>query len=197
MRRRTSGPRAAALLVLSLGLAVGSAGGASASESPRDALFRLADGARWTYRSAAVGTQRTMTLERGATGLVVEGFPGAGPLRIRAIGETIQVWDARDRRWEALLRLGARVGSRHRVALGAEPFWDPVVVEVASREARTRALGRVVRSCVRLTLIPPPSLADAGVLELWFAPGLGLVRFVEQTIAGPRAWTLASRRAGG
>ncbi len=46
------------------------------------------------------------------------------------------------------------------------------------------------KECVHLVFIPNSDLADAGVLEEWFAPGIGLVKRVEQTIAGPRAYEL-------
>jgi len=36
-------------------------------------------------------------------------------------------------------------------------------------------------------------VADAGVEELVFAPGVGLVRVVETTIAGPRTLLLSAR----
>jgi hypothetical protein len=37
-------------------------------------------------------------------------------------------------------------------------------------------------------------MADAGLVEMAFAPRIGLVRFSEQTIAGPRVRALAAFR---
>ena len=43
--------------------------------------------------------------------------------------------------------------------------------------------------------VPPGGkLVDAGLEELTFAPGVGLVRIVEQTIAGPRTKLLGAHR---
>jgi hypothetical protein len=198
MRRHTARRPATGLLAFVAALALVAAAGPGAATADRTAgsLFPLADGNRWTYRSSVVATPHTMAVDRRGSGLVLEGFPGAGPLRVRPVGASVQAWDAVDARWEPLLRLGAPTGSRLRVSLAAEPVWDGALLTVAATGARLRVLGRI-RSCVRLAVRPPASLADAGVLELWFAPGLGLVRFVEQTILGPRAWTLASRRVGG
>jgi hypothetical protein len=40
---------------------------------------------------------------------------------------------------------------------------------------------------------PNPELADAGLTDLWFAPRVGLVRWIEQSIAGPVAYVLTGR----
>ena len=171
--------------------ACASAGGAG----PPRSLFPLADDNRWTFRSTAVGGARTMSVERQRGGLVLNGFPGAGPLRVRATGRTVEAWDTADRRWEALLRFGGPTGSAYRVSLGDLALWRGVVVTLESKRATVHGGGgRVYRACTHFTLRPPAKVADAGVLELAFAPGVGPVRFVEQSIAGPRAWALASSR---
>jgi hypothetical protein len=165
------------------------------SAGPPRSMFPLADDNRWTFRSMSVGGARTMSLEQQRGGLVLNGFPGAGPLRVRARGRAVEAWDTADRRWEALLRFGGATGSAYRVSLEDLALWRGVVVTVASKRATVRGSdGRAYRACTRFTLRPPAKVADAGVLELAFAPGIGPVRFVEQTIAGPRAWALASSR---
>lgn len=178
-------------------LAIALTGCGVAAAGPQPSLFPLDDGNRWTFRSTTVGGVRTVGVEQRPGGLVLNGFPGVGPLRVRTTGRTVEAWDVADRRWEALLRFGAPTGSAYRVSLGEAPLWRGVMVTVTSKQATVRGSGgRAYRSCTRFTLRPPAKLADAGVLELSFAPGVGLVRWEEQSIDGPREWALASYRAG-
>jgi len=168
-----------------------------AAAGPQPSLFPLSDGNRWTFRSTTVGGARTVAVEQRPGALVLNGFPGLGALRVRTAGRTVEAWDAADRRWEALLRFGAPTGSAYRVSLGEAPLWRGVVVTVASKQATVHGSGgRAYRACTRFILRPPAKLADAGVLELSFAPRLGPVGWMEQSIAGPREWALASYRPG-
>jgi hypothetical protein len=52
--------------------------------------------------------------------------------------------------------------------------------------------GKALRNCVRLTFAARKPIADAGLEELVFAPGIGFARTTEQTIAGPRVHLLAA-----
>jgi hypothetical protein len=166
---------------------------AGAAHTPR--LFPLADGNRWVLTDVRTGARRVISVDREARVLVLRGFPGAGELRIRRVGQSIRAWDRRDRRWEPFLRLGAARGTRYLVDLGATALWKRVEVTVASNRAVVRDLGdRVWRRCTRLVLRYRGTLDDAGLEELSFAPGVGPVRFVETTIAGPRASALSSYR---
>src|SRR5687767_13065447 len=128
-------------------LVLAACGLAAAAETPQSS-FPLADGNRWTFRSPQVGGPRTMSVERGPNGLVVTGFPGAGKLRVRTAGATVQAWDSVDGRWEALLRFGAPAGSTYRVTLGGLPLWRAVAVTVASKRATIEDYeGRAYRAC--------------------------------------------------
>jgi hypothetical protein len=168
-----------------------------AAAAPQPSLFPLGDGSRWTFRSSTVGGARTVGVEQRAGGLVLNGFPGVGPLRVRTNGRTVEVWDTADGRWEALLRFGLPSSSSYRVSLGGAPLWRGVMVTLASKQATVFGSGgRAYRACTRFTLRPPAKLVDAGVLELSFAPGVGPVSWEEQTIDGPREWALASYRPG-
>ena len=126
-------------------------------------------------------------MARAGTGaFALDGFPGAPELRVRWFGETLRAWDASDRRWEPLLRLGVRAGTTWAVDL-PQPLWRGVQVTVASRRATlvNPVLRRSYSGVVKLTVRPDPDLADAGLTELSFAPRVGLVRWVEESIAGP------------
>ena len=99
----------------------------------------------------------------------------------------MEAWDAADGRWETFLRLGAPAGTRYKVDLPRAGLWRNLVVTVASRKLEVEdARGRTLRGCVRLTFRNPKGLADAGLEELVFAPGVGIVRVAEITIAGTR-----------
>ncbi len=166
---------------------------AAAPDSARR-FFPLKAGSEWTFEDTRYGGTSTMSVTRARTGVFqLEGFPGASELRVRWAGQTLQAWDDAQRRWEPLLRLGAPTGTTYRVRLAA-PYWNGVRVTVASRRATVRnpILRRSYRGTVRIDVQPPPELSDGGILGLWFAPGVGLVRWVEQTIAGPTAHVLVS-----
>jgi hypothetical protein len=153
----------------------------------------------WTYEDLDYGGESTLDVARGRTGtFVLEGFPGANDLRVRWSGTTLQAWDAGDRRWEPLLRLGARGGTTYEVEL-PQPLWNGVRVTVATKRGAVRnaVLRRTFPGVVKLRIQPDPDLADAGLTELDFAPRVGLVRWVEESIAGPVVHVLSGGRVSG
>lgn len=155
--------------------------------------FPLADGSRWTLRGVDTGATRTISVRDA----VLHGLPGAGPLRVRRVGRTVQAWDATQQRWEPLFRFAAPAGSRYAVHLGGTALWRAVIVTVASKNAVVEDFdGRPRRGCTRFTIRATKPIADAGVEEVAFAPGVGPVRIVEQTIAGTRELLLDSYRPG-
>jgi hypothetical protein len=150
-------------------------------------FFPLERGNQWTFENVQYGSEETIAVTRANDGVFrLENFPGAPSFRIRWLGQTLQAWDTRNRRWEALLRFGAPVGTSYNVDL-AEPLWSRVRVTVASRRATVKnpAPGRTHAGTIRFTVRPDPDLADAGLTGIWFAPGVGPVRWVEESIAGP------------
>lgn len=169
------------------------ASGAAAAPAP----LPLAAGNTWWLADDTSGRETVVTVRSTARGLALRGFPGLSETRVRRSGSAIEAWDERAGRWEPFLRLGAPRGTRYTVDLAADPLWRGVQVTVASRAAAVRdARGRLHRGCVRLVLTPPKGVADAGVEELVFAPGTGLVRAVVTTIAGPRELLLRRFAAG-
>lgn len=182
-----------ALLLVALGSLTASAAGAAVGGG----YFPLEPGNRWLLRDVERGTAITVSVAADrAPGSILHGFPGTADLRVRVTGTTVEAWDPASDRWEPFLRLGAPVGTRYSVNLSHSALWRGVAVTVASRAAIVKdARGRTLRNCVRLALLPPKSLADAGIEELVFAPGIGLVSVTEITIAGPRRSVLASFRS--
>jgi hypothetical protein len=160
-------------------------------------FFPLEPRNEWTFENLQYGGAETLTVSRAGAGVFrLEGFPGARSLRVRWSGQTLQAWDTNDRRWEALLRLGAPAGTSYAVDL-APALWSNVRVTVASRRATVHnpVLGRSYSGAIRLALRPDPGLADAGITGIWFAPGVGPVRWIEQSIAGPVEHVLARARS--
>jgi hypothetical protein len=168
-------------------------GAATPPENARR-FFPLEPRSVWTFEDTRYGGTSSMTVTRARDGVFdLERFPGARNLRVRWSGRTLQAWDAAQRRWEALLPLGAKTGTGSRVDLPPPP-WNDARITVASRQATVRSGRRAYRGTIRLDVRPPPELSDGGILGLWFAPRVGLVRWVEQTIAGPVAHVLVSPR---
>jgi hypothetical protein len=168
---------------------------ATSAASPVPRYLPLAEGNRWLLQGSDGGGAETISVGRGTPGLVLRGLPGAGDLRVRPVGQAVEAWDPAEARWEPFLRLGAPVGTKYVVALAAEPLWRSVIVTVASRRAVVEdARGQTLRNCVVLGFATRKPIADAGLEELVFAPGVGFVRTSVQTIAGPREHLLAAVR---
>jgi hypothetical protein len=189
MRRLAAAAAAAVVLVPS----------AAAAPPTGRQSFPLRAGNEWTFENRRYGGSDTLSVSPAPAGAFrLTGFPGAPSLRVRWSGQTLQAWDGRERRWEPFLRLGARAGTRYAVDL-SQPFWDGVRVTVVSRRASffNPVLGRRHVGIVRLGVSPSPELSDAGVTGLWFAPRIGPVRWVEQSIAGPVEHVLSRARVSG
>jgi hypothetical protein len=123
-------------------------------------------------------------------GRVLHGFPGAGDLRVRQVGKTVQARDLGDGRWEDWFRFGAPVKATYVVALSGTPLWRRVVVHLESKTATARDYGgKRYRGCTRFTF-GAVGMADAGLTGMTFCPRVGPVRYSETSIAGPRTFAL-------
>jgi hypothetical protein len=184
---------ALAVLVLVLVLAGSLASAAGAGVPP--SLLPLAEDNRWVLRDVERGGTQTVSVARGPAGLVLRGLVGAGELRVRAAGRSVEAWDSSARRWEPFLQLGGAAGTSYTVDLAGTTLWRSLVVTVASRTAVVHdGRGKTLRNCVRLTFRARKPIADAGLEELVLAPGVGIARTSEQTIAGLRVRVLTSLR---
>jgi hypothetical protein len=152
-------------------------------------LFPLTPGHRWTFRDVESGAKVVIVMRPGH---VLHGFPGAGDLRARALGKTVEAWDEEDGRWETWFRFGAPVKTAYAVELEGTPLWQKVEVRVAATSAAVRDRGgKLHRGCTRFAFRQLGGVADAGLTEMSFCPGVGPVRYSETTIAGPRTYALA------
>ena len=173
-------------------LALGVAGSASAQQA-RSPL-PLADGNQWTLVDVETDVAKTIAVNRVGTSFVLSGLPGAPALRVRWAGQTLQAWDTSNSRWEAMFRFDAPAGTSYAVRLGNTFLWRNVTVTLASKRARVEDYEGRTRVATRFTFASKQKLADAGLESFSFASGIGPVRIVEQTIAGPRELALAARR---
>ena len=116
-------------------------------------FFPLAPGTHWTLRDIDSGARTTISVGKGR---VLHGFPGAGDVRVRNVGKTVQAWDAKDGRWEPWFRFGAKKGERYTVRLASTLLWQSVEVRVASKTASARDYhGKTYRGCMRFVFQVP------------------------------------------
>ena len=177
--------RAALLLVPLVVLASAAPGGAAGDAAAP--YFPVAPGNRWVLRDSATGVSSSISVRGDMGRLVLRGFPGAGDLRVRQVGQAIQAWDASDVRWEAFLRLGLPAGAKYLVDLQGTGLWRGTTVTISSRHDTVDDYrGASRRNCVTLTFAYRKPIADAGLEAMSFAPAVGPVLVREQTIAGTR-----------
>src|SRR5690349_5294708 len=93
-------------------------------------LFPLTPGTHWTFREFDSRAVSAMSVRAGG---ILHGFPGAGNVRVRQVGKTVQAWDRGDGRWEDWFRFGAPTKATYSVALSSTQLWHKVEMRVASR----------------------------------------------------------------
>ena len=167
----------------------------AAPAAPSSSFFPLAAGNRWTLHDLERGSSATVAVSATRSpGFVLRGFPGTADLRVRAVGPDDRGVGPRQRPLGAVPPAGRSRPARSTPSISrSAPLWRSVVVTVASRQAVVEdARDKTLRGCVRLTIRPPKNVRDAGIEELVFAPGIGLVRVSEITIAGVRERVLES-----
>lgn len=178
---------------------------ASAQLPPRARTFPppplpLAVGNQWVYveRGRAAGEPRTVevvTASQVGAGVYFQlsGFAGgAAWVRYTATGDLVQ-WDPAENREKLWYAFSAPESVSWRPQLPV-PCLDRASIRTRSVEVRVPA---GVFSPSLTVEYQPGSCADAGFLEEAFAPGVGLLRRSEQTIAGPRTLELVFARVDG
>ncbi len=160
------------------------------------AYFPTEVGMTWTYGGSPLEVARTVrileTTTVGADTIFLwDGFQGRRAVRVQDDGKVLEY---RDEAWRMLFDLGAEVGTTWTLegSPASGDLMDGTVVTVQSRSAEVRVPYGALAPCVHLSLNPSPQLADAGVVDAWFAPGVGLVKWVEQSIVGPQTFELAA-----
>jgi hypothetical protein len=191
----------AAVLVVGLGGAVAPAQG---QREVRPALrtpsyFPLTVGNQWVYRKAGAGETSTWKVEVVEAGMPagpwlffrLDGYFQGPPRMVRGDrgGAVRELGPGGDREYLWYL-LVAPVGTIWQLQLAPSPTANPVAdcvdgsrLVVASRDEVVKVPAGEFTRVVRVDFRSP--CADAGITSEWFAPGVGLVRREETSIAGP------------
>jgi hypothetical protein len=163
------------------------------------AYFPLRPGSSWSYQRKGIGQpstwQVTLTervlVGRDARYYLLDGYfrGSARMVRTDHFG-VVTERDPEGGRDSVWYMLGASVGSSWELQLqpdAAEGAKSDCVnhsrIKVAARDEVVRVPAGEFRNVVRLDLQPP--CVDAGIVAEWFAPGVGLIRREETSIAGP------------
>jgi len=162
-----------------------------------DDLFPAQVGMSWTYAGSPMEMARSVRIvgeEITADGSLYvwwDGFQGRHAVRKDADGRVLSL---RAGEWQMLFDLVANEGTTWTIGKGGEgeDLLDGSTVTVVSRSAQIRVPYGAFEPCVELGLRPDPGLADAGVTRMWFAPGVGLLKWEETTIAGPQTYELVN-----
>jgi hypothetical protein len=103
-----------------------------------------------------------------------------------------KVLEQRDGKRRLLYDFGAKVGASWKIEpLGdGSEILDGTVVTVADTAAAVTTPYGTFKGCVHLSMKPRAGLADAGIMDMWFAPGVGLVKWSEVWIGGVRSFAL-------
>ena len=155
--------------------------------------FPLAVGTVWIYGGSPMEMARTVRIldaEETEDGPIYlwEGFQGKRAVRKTADGKILEL---RGEMWGLLFDLGAEEGASWTIE-GADDLMNGTTLTVASRAETVAVPYGKYDACVYLKLAPDPGLRDAGVVGMWFAPGVGLVKWEELTFAGPQTYELAN-----
>lgn len=173
--------------------------------------FPLAPGNDWLYeRRGPGGEDSTWSVTAGAGPAADQGtyinlcgyFPGA-PRQVHVgPGQRVGERDPRGGTDALWYLLGAAPGTAWELTLAELPTLGPIPgcisgskLVLASRNETVRVPAGVFGNVVRLDVSAP--CADAGITREWFAPGVGLVRREETSIAGPVISELVRATVGG
>lgn len=179
---------------------------AQAQSAPAGAdYFPLEVGNKWTYALTQGGASRgsvdvdvaSSSSAHGQTYFALENYFGTGATsNVRETG-IASVVESDGRASETLWYLmNARVGRRWQfVSASAPGCTNHELARVMSRTDAVDVPAGHFTGCVRLAFTG--SCRDAGVAEEVFAPGVGLIRRTEDSIAGPIVWELVSAAIAG
>lgn len=109
-----------------------------------------------------------------------------------ATSENVYLWNPQAGTYELLANFAASVGATSRINIGC----NAGSVRVAEKGLQVTTAAGTFSDCVRLSF-SGGGCSDAGLLNAWFAKGIGLVKWEEKNIAGPVSSELVAGNIGG
>jgi hypothetical protein len=160
----------------------------------------LAVGDVRTYeRGGAFGAlqhERTEVQRRSGVWFRFDSFLGLPDTWVAFYRGDVFVWDGAAARAIKLFDLHAAVGQGYRVELTGLPGgWGTMTL--GARDETVVVNAGTFRDCARFSFQTAPGVADAGWGSIWFAPGVGVVQWSENSFAGPVPHTLHTATIGG
>ncbi|MSS72377.1 MAG: hypothetical protein EXS64_12935 [Candidatus Latescibacteria bacterium] len=162
--------------------------GVAGAESRVD-YFPLASGMAWAYGDSFHVVQ-VGGMMKSLPPIYITDYMGQKRYFIQQDDGKVLEW--RDGKTRLLYDFGAKVGASWKIEpLGdGSEILDGTVVTVASVSEGVSTPYGGFRGCVHLEMRPRDGLADAGITDMWFAPGVGLVKWSEIWIGGVRSFAL-------
>ena len=160
--------------------------------SARTDYFPLSFGRIWVYTEGGEIVVAEMAMEPDSSTVYMLKTSMAGPQVFTRDGD--RVFEVREEDRRLWYDFSAPVGESWTI----EPFGEDAddmmggaTVTVQSRTDEVELPYGTFSECIHFAFTPPSNLADAGLLDQWFAPGVGLVKMTVQTIAGPLSYELS------
>ncbi|MBI4614604.1 MAG: hypothetical protein HY720_13420 [Planctomycetes bacterium] len=172
---------------LAVALAVGLGGSAWAATAQE--LWPAQAGNTWTYEvSGQIGNGTTHEAKVVATSggwSKIEGFEGTHWWYMSGQSGRVWVWNESAGNYSLVFDLGLAKGAKFTMNFPGATCLDKTTWTVAEKNATLDTEVGTFTGCVVLALVQSPC-ADAGLGEVAFAPGVGIVRTSSQSIAGPK-----------
>ncbi len=162
--------------------------GVGGAESRAD-YFPLESGMRWAYGDS-FHVVEVGGMMKSLPPIYIVDYMGQKRYFIKQDDGKVLEW--RDGKKRLLYDFGAQVGASWKIEpLGdGSEILDGTVVTVASVTEGVSTPYGDFKGCVHLSMRPRDGLADAGFTDMWFAPGVGLVKWSEIWIGGVRSYAL-------
>ncbi len=176
--------------------------GAQSAHAQAD-YFPMSSGDQWTYRNTRFGGDRTVEVTRnipvswGTVG-VLDNYWGDGRERIMALFQNdIYDYDSATGRFFRSYVLDGAVGDSYNLRVAPpQSCLDGSQASVVSTTETVTVPAGTFQNCLVITY-RNTVCADAGVIAETFAPGVGLIRRVENNFAGPVEQVLTAATVGG
>ena len=125
-----------------------------------------------------------------------DSFIGLSSQWVAYRGDALFVWDAGAGRAVRLFDFAAQPGTSWPVDFSRQ-FGAGATMTLAANDETVRTGAGTFDDCRRFTFQTPPGVADAGWGSIWFAPGVGVVKWTQNSFAGPVVYALQTASVGG